>query len=155
MKTLIGIIISLCSCNFTDANHWDVCQEAKVHVESFYREAGKRGIRLQHLNMNIFKSDLIHGSPSAWGMTYSNTPPIISLDEDFVHRLTQSPIRKSDSLLLQYVVFHELGHAVLLRDHNHDYSMMSSPVGYQSDYVDNAELRQKLIDELFQKSIIN
>lgn len=162
MKALIGILLLLCSCNFTDTDHWSICDEVKIHVDAFYREAAKRGIHIQHDNMQIsLKKSMNEYGYGARGYTYSSNPPIITLDTDYVldlvnrSKTSRRPHAKEDSLQLQYLVFHELGHAVLFRDHNQGFSIMGIPRGYEMEYANDADQRVLLIDELFHKSINN
>jgi len=152
-RLIIAISLTLTSCldpfNFTDSDHWDVCQEAKIHVEQFYKEAAKRGIHLQHENLLI---SLKHqeNNPDNWGMTWSTTPPIITLDYNYVKGFDISAKDSVGFLMIQYLVFHELGHALLGRSHTNTFTIMN-PTNLHAEYY-NLEKRTKLIDELFKSA---
>lgn len=140
--------MSSCSLDLMDTKHWDVCPEAKVHVDKFYKEAANRGIHLQHENL-IISLKKQGDNPDNWGLTWGTNPPVITLDYNYVKGFDITAKDSVGFLMIEYLVFHELGHALLYRPHNKNFSIMN-PSNLHKEYY-NPLTRPKLIDELFYK----
>jgi len=157
MRTVVLIVVlliaSASSCTMEDQSHYYVAPELQPFVTSFYKHANLHGLNLQRNNVAIalgklaFSED-VHGSN---GLTNAQTG--VTLDVNFV---TQKLVTGShtDSIQVEYVVFHELGHYLLHRDHLSPdyYTIMTAQSSYLGDYRSYPEKREKLICELFQSS---
>lgn len=136
MWTRILLVFLLTSCTeFLDDNHFDIDPELEYYVEKFYKEGEARGVKIQRLNLLAAKSYAIKAGESIPG----GIPYI---------RISGHLIDSRDTMKIEYVVFHELGHALLYRDHE-DNSIMSTNDYLIPQYKTNPSLRKELIDELF------
>jgi hypothetical protein len=113
-------------------------------VDAFYAEARKRGFELPTDGLSV---RLTHHTDHAVGDCYTGTR-MITLDQDFVHRQQHTGYH-ADSLWVQYVVFHELGHGLLLRDHCGGESIMNANNEHINSYSQTETVRQRMINELF------
>ncbi len=74
----------------------------------------------------------------------STSIPTIHIDEAIFYRyINEKP------LYIEYVVFHELGHALLHRDHKDAYTIMTSNNKMLNSYCDSEQAKRLLVDELF------
>lgn len=148
MKYVI-IAIIFCSCaDFTDERHFEVDARLKPFVDEFYRQGKLNGLNIQRDNLiaTIEKCD----NPEAYGESIDDAfIPTIHIDPDFF----QSVIAFNDSLSnyhIQYVVFHELGHALLKRHHTEKRSIMQKYIVWGSaEYASYDTTRLTLNKELF------
>jgi hypothetical protein len=138
-----ALLLSSCS-DFTDDYHYDVAPALKIHVDAFYAEARKRGFELPTDGLSV---RLTHHTDNNVGDCETGTR-IITLDQDFVQRQQHTGYR-ADSLWVQYVVFHELGHGLLLRDHCGGESIMNAHNEHINPYSGIETVRQRMINELF------
>lgn len=156
MKTA-GLIVLVCmcaaSCAVEDQDHYYVAPELQPFVNDFYKRAYEHGMNLQKSNVSITLGTLaysneVHGSN---GMTNPSTG--ITLDVNFVTQKLSTGVH-TDSIQVEYVVFHELGHFLLHRDHlsPENYTIMTAQSSYLGDYRSYPEKRVKLIEELFNSS---
>jgi len=156
MKKIAFIIISAiaASCsNMVDENHYYVTPELKSFVDNFYNEAAKQGIRLQKNNLSITLKKLdFHAGAGVEGVSVYNKDEVF-LDVDFATNLLNSK-NHIDSLNVEYVVFHELGHYLLHRGHisEQNYTIMTPDGWYKSDFQTSIKKRNQLITELFKVS---
>ncbi|GHM98826.1 hypothetical protein WSM22_03160 [Cytophagales bacterium WSM2-2] len=133
-KPVFVLLLLLTRCSFIDEHHFEICPEARFYVDQFYSEAHTRGILIpkENLIVKIEESGLL-------GITYHGVPSRV---------LLSASLFEKDSLFIEYVVFHEMGHAVLNREHCKAYSVMN-PNRYVSEFRQNPSEHKKLIDELF------
>lgn len=156
-KTLFVFI--LFGCTLTDVVHFDIDPSLKVYVNNFYNQAEKRGFIFQKDNLAVELGNLQNGKDGAYGMTYG-PGDIIKIDREFAndqitHFNLPNGIKDSTHFyFLEYVVFHELGHAVLARKHldvEGNMTIMTSDNWYLGNYQSIMTDRKKMIDELFTK----
>jgi len=126
-------IILLCSCSFIDDLNGRIDPLLAPHFNAFLSEAAKRNINIDVSELTLVLSDI-----NDLGEYDNETKTII---------ISEYAFYKFDSLAIQYVVFHELGHFIG-RDHNKNYSIMN-PNKYAGDYHNSEIKRVELIDELF------
>jgi len=157
MKTwwlfILLVVFPAVSCTVEDQDHYYVAPELEPFVNNFYKRAKEYGIELQRNNLSVALGHLaysneVHGSN---GMTNTNTG--VTIDVNFVTQKLSSGVR-SDSIQVEYVVFHELGHFLLHRNHisPENYTIMTAQSSYLGDYRSYPDKREKLIDELFNVS---
>ena len=124
----------MASCTeFLDDNHFDVDPELEYYVNRFYEEGEARGVKIQRLNLLAAKSYAIKAGESIPG----GIPYI---------RISGHLLDSKDTLKIEYVVFHELGHALLYRDHQGKSIMSTNDDMIPLDKT-NPAIRKELIDE--------
>ncbi len=157
MKTILSLIITiflLTSCYkdpiaILNPTYPGVDPELWPHFQNFEKEAARRGINIDLSTENLTgEIDNIHErgvlGVCQYGSAINNH---ITIDEPFWN--------SSGSLYREFVVFHELGHCVLFRDHDESMngngiclSIMRSGTGQCRDaYTD--QNRGYYLDELF------
>ncbi len=125
----------------------------KIHVDEFYRQANLRGLHPKTSEYDIvLRKDMIKDL-NVYGQTVTYTNIFkrtrIELDYDFVTTKTNS---YRDSLKLQILVFHELGHALLYKKHtpiSDRISIMYPGLNFEM-YFDK-HYRNQCLDKLFSK----
>jgi hypothetical protein len=119
------------------------------HFAEFESEAAVRGLNIDLIRLNIegviesIDEDNIAGMCQYGG----NQPRLLTVDENFWNR--------SDYLYREFIVFHELGHCALSRDHSEIEStkgicqsiMRSGLTGCRDNY--RTSTRDQYLDELF------
>lgn len=135
------LLLILSSCVFTDENHFDIEDSLKPYVDKFYAEATARGQKIQHDNLLAYTTGALKHREGASGQSMPGGLPTIRIADDLM--------ALGDTLLIEYVVFHELGHALLYREHQEGFTMMSTKDYLIPDYKYRPHLRKELIDELF------
>lgn len=157
----VTLSILLVSCSFYEDSiivetqslyYPNVDEELRTYYDRFETEASRRGFEIDLRELNISgEIDFIDEEGVIGTCQYrSHIPNHITIDESFW-------LRSSD-LSKEYVVFHELGHCVLLRGHddNHDdngycISVMHSGLT-DCRTVYNNTFREYYLDELFSKN---
>lgn len=159
------ILFCLLSCNTdepeTSRSEFNIDDELKPYVTSFYEEAEARNILLsKNLDATLSTEVDICGLGSPFGVTgTSNRPgsPGIAIKADDAC-WTNGNYESRERL-----VFHELGHALLDKLHinevlenGHTKSIMCGgadpPCGRQPSYLDCPEYREYYLDELFDQN---
>lgn len=126
------------SCDFIDQDHFEIDPNLRRYVDKFYIEANARGYNIQHQNLIVRFGSL---GNKLWGQSdHNSTIPTVTISSDNFEYLNES--------IVEYVVFHELGHALLYRDHSENYSIMTKDNKHVDDYNRGIN-RKELIDELF------
>lgn len=131
------VLIFLVGCSFIDEPFLSVDSRLKVTVDQFIMEANQRNFDGQLINLSIRIGKIEDTGVCVYHRGYTE----ITINESFFTN------GMPDSLALQYIVFHELGH-YFGRDHNATYSIMN-PNKYAGEYRNNYQSRTLLIDELF------
>lgn len=142
MKKLIIIILcTACSCSL-EPEKFEVDPELKYFVDHFYAIAASQNKLIQHKRLIVRWGDVIKNE-GVVGITYYKSNPVVEIDHSIRERIL------TDTLFVETVVFHELGHALCGRKHcSNCYSLMN-PNKYVQDYRQDAEKRKILIYELF------
>lgn len=134
MKKLLPLIL-LCSCvDFTDGPHFYVDEELKGSLSAFFEQASARNVVIYKNNLIVVVGDL---SSTGLCSNYRGGATITINRKVF-------PL---DSLALDYILFHEMGH-YMGRVHNNSFSIMN-PNKYAGDFHNDSTKRVELIDELF------
>lgn len=135
----------MASCTMVDQIHFDVDQRLIESVNNVYREGEIRG--------RIFVRDRITfrvSDKSIDGKELTSTG-LCEHKGTFIFITINEALFKNgqpDKLALDYMVFHEFGHAIG-RGHTDTYSIMN-PNKYAGDFHNDPEARNKLTDELFE-----
>ncbi len=121
--------------------------ELRPYIEDFIQEAGERGLDLDISDLTAQIEDIQGRSVVGQCSHNSNKPNEIVIDSKFWN---------SNSLLdREYVIFHELGHCLLLRSHLDEVDgngnclsiMQSGTINCNKNY--KSSTRSKYLDELF------
>lgn len=141
------LLLTICSCNNENEN--EIEAELQVHFNSFIEEAAahEMDISLEDLNIDGYIENIQERGTLGQCKSYSNGSKQVVIDQPFWNR--------ADEMEREYIVFHELGHCLLGREHNdakdsngHCLSIMQSGDS-ECDGVYDLENRSGLIDELF------
>jgi hypothetical protein len=141
-KFCVISIFILTSCDLIDQNHFEVEKQLRPYVDSFYAESNKRGRHIQHENLMISFSPLNGLAGESMDFT---TIPTIHIDPTFFNKYSKA----NAFSYIEYIIFHEMGHALLHRDHKDAYTIMTSNNKLLREYSNNTQTRTLLIDELF------
>lgn len=142
---LTFFLLTSCSVEFI------VDSRLSTYVNSFYYEANKRDKSLQRDNLVIGIKNGIEKEYGAIAITktptaFSDKQIYVWIDEDWF-------LSQNDTLCIETTVYHELGHALLDRDHsNQNISLMNvaNTYGcYRFFRVGDPLDRDSLLDELF------
>jgi Zn-dependent peptidase ImmA (M78 family) len=137
------IILALTSCSLFEEPHWDIETDLSVWVEKFYTEAEKRGKIIQRQYLTVqFDGHIKYAGVSERGRH------IVKINSAFFYQ--HFTINK-DSFAVEYVVFHELGHALMDKRHVDSYAIMNNCCKTLNVYThkDSADFRVKMMDKLF------
>lgn len=152
MKTLPILILILLAgcCEFDFEPEFYVDPRLEPYVTSFYKEAEKHGIPV-HRNL-IVRIESVDG---ATGRTsYRGRQTIVIIDQEDYSNASAFYAKQLDTLhcLIENLMYHELGHALLNRDHcDPCYSIMSQRLS-TIEYAGRPDKREILINELFNKT---
>lgn len=140
-----------CSSNEEQTNiqFQNVESELWPHFSAFEQEAQRRGFDFDLNALRISGMvDQIHEDNVAGSCRYgSHIDNEVTIDVDFWNR--------SSYLLREFVVFHELGHCVLLRDHNESSDVQGRCLSIMRSGLTNcrdsysSQNRNRFLDELF------
>lgn len=148
LAALVLSLFLISSCAKDDSKYPNVEEELHIYFDRFIEEANERGIAVDLSDINGYVAQVI--SPGVAGLCKyeDDGNNEIIVDEKYWD--------ENDDLFREFVVFHELGHCKLLRDHidqadNEGFcvSLMASGLGGCNDNY-TAETREAYIDELFQ-----
>ena len=141
------IILIIASCGKITPNQFEVGKELRPYVFQFFIEAERRQIQVKRPNLIISIKSLPKVT-LAYGMTYYTNPIEIVIDQDFYQKNCNSDQGK---LKIQFILFHEFGHAILGRSHIEANSIMNAKTVGLDYYSCSQSCRNTLINELFQK----
>lgn len=141
---LILLLCSSCySFEFDQTISYDVDPELLKYVDSFYQEAKERGLFIQRENLLVkFENDI----PNLLAQNANEGEQIIinvdRVDYEWI-------LNNWGTEAVENLMFHELGHGLLNRDHNDPKeSIMASGHSLRS-YLGDPVKRKYLLDELF------
>jgi len=132
--TIISFILSSCISDFDQTIEYRIDSRLTKYVDSFHERSG-----LEKYNLLVIVTPL-----KELGLSSVNgSQRVITINETAVEIWDSRPI------LLEFVIYHELGHALLNRGHCGGESIMNDdlkPNYYEFDSLK----REQLINELFQ-----
>ena len=116
MKTIIWkgfavvVLLNFVSCSQEFDN--DIEEELQVHFDNFIQEASLQGleISLDEIDLDAYIQNIEERGTVGQCKSYSNGSKQVVIDQFFWNRASH--------LEREYVVFHELGHCILDRDHD-------------------------------------
>lgn len=119
------------------------------YFENFKAEAAKRDVEVDYVAMNVEGTigDITERGIAGQCQTYTNGSKAIVIDESYWNKVS--------ALKREFLVFHELGHCILNRDHLDDsntdgscFSIMNSG-GAACSLNYNSLTKETLLEELF------
>jgi hypothetical protein len=133
--------------DFTDEYHYYVAPELKPFVDNFYKEAKKRGLILPTDGLSVSLNDPDSGGNAGESL---NGSFIVIIKPSFVRDYLSTGFR-ADSLYVEWVVFHELGHGLLYENHHGGESIMDVTAQNENiqKYSTIDAARNRMISELF------
>ena len=142
---MILIILSFGSmgCEFDQTLEYRIDVKLEKHVNQFFIEAEKRGISLYKENLIVSLQDC-----------YDCVGQSIKIGEQRLIKINKDDIcwienQNNSQTAIENLIFHELGHTLLNRQHNDPkYSIMASGLSLY-EYANDSLKRTVLIDELF------
>jgi len=146
MKKLLFAFLLFVSCDSFDQEVEFKIDPLLKHVDKFYQEGSKRGISLQKNNLIAIVDD--HAvDPSNLGEVQMVGNQIVVVIN---RKHYQKFLTDGDTIFVERLIMHELGHALLNRKHTLKFSIMNSGAYYYEYKKDS--FRTALIDELFDQS---
>jgi len=147
---ILVVLVASVSCSVEDQHHYYVTPELKPFVDNFYKQARERGLSLQQNDIAVALGQLPYSDDIQGSNGMTNSDNGITLDVNFVTQKLSTGVH-TDSIQVEYVVFHELGHYLLHRSHldPEHYTIMTAKSSYLGDYRSYPEKRATLINELF------
>ncbi|MGB0523784.1 MAG: hypothetical protein ACPGJS_12530 [Flammeovirgaceae bacterium] len=137
---------------------YDVPDEVEPFVQKFIEEGKERGVDLVVDNLVVeLTSPVENNGQFVCGVTFG---PVINLPQNYIEIDTQCLAWRHSEVSREILVFHELGHALLLRPHrtdllpNFDFAsiMVSSTWNIDDFYTFDLTKREYYMDELFDPS---
>ena len=144
---ILLVIITLCGCSKQFDN--DIETELQVHFDNFVVEAEANGvaISLDEIDIGAYLENIETRGTLGQCKSYSDGSKQVAIDLPFWNR--------ASDLEREYVVFHELGHCILGREHSDEkdangicMSIMQSGDNDCSG-IYTSENRNSLLNELF------
>lgn len=158
---IIPVLITLTSCfsSFDQEVEYRIDPRVSEYVNEFFSEAEKRGIVLYKHNLIVvvahryeYIKDPIINSKAGYAWKEGDQR-IIWIDEDTFNHLSNAHITHKTTCRttwLKLLVFHELGHSLLNREHNKQHSIMNDAIDSEKNYNhENCEIYSNILDELF------
>ncbi|GAB4342688.1 MAG: hypothetical protein OHK0038_22630 [Flammeovirgaceae bacterium] len=154
---VIGLVASCKDKNETEPIKYEVPAQVEPIVERFKEEALKRGKSLIINNLIVkLSNEPIEPSPNQFscGITFGE---ITGLKQNLIQIDTQCLAWRHSEVSKEILIFHELGHAILLRHHddsklpNGDWKTIMTGQNWSifDYYIFNPEKRNYYLDELF------
>jgi len=154
--TVLLLLVVLMSCDDEEDNLiYNVPTEVQPFVDAFVAEAAARGQTIETDNLIVeLTAPVENGGQFVCGVTFG---PIVNVAQNLVQIDTQCLAWRHSEISREVLMFHELGHALLLRHHrtdqlpNFDFAsiMVSSTWNIDDFYIFDLTKREYYIDELF------
>jgi hypothetical protein len=145
MKKFVIFFLMLSGCNFVDDYYYAVDPLVESHVDKFYEEANARGIDLDRTNLTVIVTPHFKKFESGAGMAIQEGGQrfVYLWDEVVEYYMEDCPE------CVENLVFHELGHSLLRKEHKTDtLNIMGISTSFHV-YEGKPELREQLLNQLF------
>jgi hypothetical protein len=149
MKIILFVLLLFSCGSFDQVVEYKIDPLLKPAVDKFYAQALTRGISLQKTNLIALVDDRAV-DPANLGEVNMIGDQIVVLINKKHYEIF---LTDGDTIFVERLVMHELGHALLNRSHTSSVSIMNSG-DYYYEYKRDS-FRKVLIDELFDKSQFN
>jgi hypothetical protein len=143
------LLLGVFACSKDTAEGNEIADSLVKHFAKFEEEAANRGIEISTADLDLdgYIANIQSNGVVGQCNIYQDGNSSITIDR--YYWITSTELQQ------EYVVFHELGHCVLLRDHRNDsdvsgscISMMQSGEGFcEENYT--TDTRNEHLDELF------
>jgi hypothetical protein len=151
LKTLCAVsflFILLAECSFVDDYEYRIDPILEPYVNRFFQEAEDRGIRLSKINLVAVIEPEIpcidDGHCDA--VSFRKNQRTILIAQRTIEEAKKSP---GGTSVIEFVVFHELSHALLYKNHINGIHIMDCCGRALNLYVRDPQVRRKLLDDLF------
>ena len=141
MKYILLVICLVACTDFNYTPSYFVMPELQVYVDNFYKEAATHNSFPRRDKLEVLIQDLT--MYNALGLYWSQNMTV-AIDRKFFNDHSESY-----SLEMEAVVFHELGHALLEREHSLKVWSLMNAYYCRSCYSRDTDRRQQYLDELF------
>lgn len=148
-KLLFALLFFSCSSSFDQVVEYKIDPLLKPAVDKFYAEALTRGINIQKTNLIALVDDRAVDPANLGEVQMVGDQIVVLVNKKQYERF----LTDGDTIFVERLVMHELGHALLNRSHTSSVSIMNSG-DYYYEYKRDS-FRKVLIDELFDKSQFN
>jgi hypothetical protein len=148
-KILFALLLCSCSSSFDQVVEYKIYPLLKPSVDKFYAEALKRGINIQKTNLIAIIDERAIDPANLGEVQMVGDQIVVLISKKQYERF----LNDGDTIFVERLVMHELGHALLNRKHTTNFSIMNSG-DYYYEYKRDS-FRKVLIDELFDKSQFN
>lgn len=128
-------------CDFLDPGY-EIDPRLQPYVDNFYQEAAQRGVSLRDDDLKVSLASI-----SQFGRTYFDK--VIKINAKVFDSYTESGQKYSEEV--EFIIFHELGHALLHLEHTEGIMAKSPAI---RAYVGKPEVRKRLLDEMFGLSLV-
>lgn len=136
-RALVALLL-LGSCTWVDVDY-SIEPDLQPYAEAFYNEASAHGVRLTKENLVIMTRVGLKDE-GMWGVSRKEgRQRIIYIDAEYYNDM----VRGNHQDRVEFLVFHEMGHALLGRHHTADQSIMNP------GWHDFHNHRTEFLDELF------
>lgn len=143
---IVPALLVLLSCSEDNVTVYSVDPALVPYVEAFYTEAEKYGRVFPRENLIVvLKKDLpVTARTIRQVNSRDGNQTTIEMDADY--------FTSHEADCIESVMFHELGHARLMREHTNTYSIMNPTTGESCYMSGHLGAREVLIDELFENN---
>lgn len=142
MKKLLFIIVLISGCTFTDELHYSVDPKLKPIVDRFFAEARAHGFNYEGYSATIMLDDI-----ETSGLTIQHEIPVVKVDRNYFNERVNGT--EYQRLCLEYIVFHELGHAWISPEHVEGDEDLMSAFGPIHQYAKYPEKREAMLNRFF------
>ena len=149
MKIILFVLLLFSCGSFDQVVEYKIDPLLKPAVDKFYAEALTRGINLQKTNLIVIVDDCAVDPANLGEVQMVGDQIVVLVNRKQYERF----LNDGDTIFVERLVMHELGHALLNRSHTSSVSIMNSG-DYYYEYKRDS-FRKVLIDELFDKSQFN
>lgn len=144
MRTLFLILcLAFTSCDFTDQIHQTSDPELRPFLELFHQEALKRGHDYRSVDVSLI---LVKELRTA-GLTTYKSIPVAQVNLDYFNERVNGD--EYQRRALEFVVFHELGHAIFMRGHAEGDGELMSEHPPIHDYAKYPDKREAMLNRFF------
>jgi hypothetical protein len=149
MKIILFVLLLFSCGSFDQVVEYKIDPLLKPAVDKFYAEALTRGINLQKTNLIAIVDNRAIDPANMGEVQMVGDQIVVLINKNQYERF----LNDGDTIFVERLVMHELGHALLDRSHTSGVSIMNSG-DYYYEYKRDS-FRKVLIDELFDKSQFN
>jgi|ADGO01.1.fsa_nt_gi hypothetical protein len=142
ISTVFLLMLFVIACKDDEGTTFQIDPDLIQHVNAFYDEAAERGVNLTKSNLVVRVSDSINEDWAGYTFKDDDQRYVFINDDKYMEF-------KDQPYIIEYMVFHELGHALLNKGHCGSCESIMNGLFFPWEY-DPETMRDTLLDELFQ-----